>query len=127
MARGCCCSWDTTGQNDPFYDLGAISVFLRMDEATCRTLLAAYDGEPVSSLPAGFGYSRRLAAALCGATFLHLSRNGGHAGATGGETLESTPPLADFYQRGRSGALSIATGEGQWWFGLALVKASAGC
>jgi hypothetical protein len=52
--------WETAGPNDPFYDLAAISVFLRMDEGTCQRLLAAYDGEPVSRLPARFAYSRRL-------------------------------------------------------------------
>lgn len=118
--------WDTPGPNDPFYDLAALSVFLRMDEGTCQRLLTAYDGEPVSSLPARFAYNRRLVAALCGAMFLHLARQSGHAGATGGETLDATPALGDFYQRMLSGALSLATGEGQWCFGLALVKESVG-
>ncbi len=116
--------WETAGPNDPFYDLAAISVFLRMDEATCQRLLAAYDGEPVSSLPARFAYSRQLVAVLCGAMFLHLARHSGHAGATGGETLDSTPSLGEFYQRMRAGSLSPATREGQWWFGLALMKDS---
>ena len=115
--------WDTAGPNDPFYDLAAISVFLRMDEGTCRSLLAAYDEEPVSSLPARFGYSRRLVAVLCGTLFLHLACRGGHGGATG-EALDSVPSLGEFYQRVQSGALSLATGQGQWWFGLALLKDS---
>ena len=87
-------------------------------------LLAAYEGEPVSRLPARFGYSRRLVAVLCGTLFLHLASRSGYAGATGDETLEATPSRDDLYQRIRSGVLSVATGEGQWWFGLALVKAS---
>jgi aminoglycoside phosphotransferase (APT) family kinase protein len=116
--------WETAGAGDPFYDLAAISVFLRMDEGTCQRLLATYDGEPVSSLPARFVYSRRVVAVLCGAAFLHLANQSGYAGATGSETLDSTPSLGDFYQRMRAGALSLATGEGQWWFGLALVRDS---
>jgi hypothetical protein len=116
--------WETAGPNDPFYDLAALSVFLRMDEGTCQRLLAAYDGEPVSSLPARFVYSRRLVAVLCGAAFLYLARHSGHAGATGGETLDSALSLGDFYQRMQAGALSPATVEGQWCFGLALVKES---
>jgi thiamine kinase-like enzyme len=116
--------WETAGPNDPFYDLAAISVFLRMDEATCQRLLTAYDGEPVSKLPARFAYSRRLVAVLCGALFLNLARHSGHAGATGGETLDSTPSLGEFYQRLRAGSLSLATGEGRWGFGLALIKDS---
>jgi aminoglycoside phosphotransferase (APT) family kinase protein len=116
--------WETAGPNEPFYDLAALSVFLRMDEGTCQRLLTAYDGEPVSRLPARFAYSRRLVAVLCGAAFLHLARHSGHAGTTGGETLDSTPSLGDFYQQMLGGALNVATGEGQWWFGLALVKES---
>jgi aminoglycoside phosphotransferase (APT) family kinase protein len=116
--------WETAGPNDPFFDLAVLSVFLRMDEGTCQRLLAAYDGEPVSRLLARFAYSRRLAAVLPGAMFLHLARQNGHAGATGGETLDSTPSLGDCYQRMRAGALNPATGEGQWSFGLALVKES---
>jgi aminoglycoside phosphotransferase (APT) family kinase protein len=116
--------WETAGPNDPFYDLAAISVFLRMDEGTCQRLLAAYDSAPVARLPARFVYSRRLVAVLCGAAFLHLAYQSGHADTTGEATLDATPSFGAFYQRMRSGALSVATGEGQWWFGLALVKAS---
>jgi aminoglycoside phosphotransferase (APT) family kinase protein len=116
--------WETAGPNDPFHDLAAISVFARMDEECCRRLLAAYDGAPVSTLPARFAYSRRLVAAMCGAMLLRVAHRSGHAGATGDETLESTLSLAEFYQRMRTGALNVATAEGQWVFGLALVKES---
>jgi aminoglycoside phosphotransferase (APT) family kinase protein len=116
--------WQTAGPNDPFYDLASISVFLRMDEGTCQRLLAAYDGAPVPTLPARFAYNRRLMATLCGLVFVDLARQSRHAGATGGETRDSTPSLGDFYQRLRAGSLSIATGEGQWSFGLALIKES---
>jgi aminoglycoside phosphotransferase (APT) family kinase protein len=115
--------WDTAGANDPLYDLAAASVFLRMDESACQCLLAAYTDQPVTSCPVGFTYNRRLVAALCGVVFLHLARHGGHAG--GQQTLDTTPPLGEFYQRLRSGELSLASAEGQWWFGLALIKQSA--
>ncbi|WP_224372116.1 phosphotransferase [Hyalangium versicolor] len=114
--------WETAGPNDPAYDLAAISVFLRMDEATCRQMLEAYEGAPVSRFPARFAYYRRLVAVMCGTACLHTARRSGHPGATGAETLDATPSLGDFYQRMRAGSLNIATGEGQWWFGLALVK-----
>jgi hypothetical protein len=66
-----------------------------------------------------------LVAVLCGAMFLHLARESGHAGAAGeGETAESAPSLLDCYQRMREGSLSIATAEGRWRFGLGLVKES---
>ena len=118
--------WDTAGQNDPYYDLAAIAVFARMDDETCRSLLSAYDGEPISTLPARFVYNRRQMAALAGALFLRLARQSGHAGATGDETIACTFSLGEFYQRIRTGELTVAAAEGQWRFGLALVKASAG-
>lgn len=115
--------WDTAGPNDPYYDLAAASVFLRMDEETCRKLLSAYGDDAASGLPARFVYDRRVVGVLCGAAFMHLARQGGHGGATGGETLDSTPSLLESYQQMRAGALSVATADGQWAFGLALVKA----
>ena len=115
--------WETAGPNDRFYDLATLAVFLRMDDDTCRVLLGAYEGQPVTELPARFVYFRRLVAALCGSAFLHLARQLGHAGA-GSETLDSTPGLADFYQQLRAGSLSLSSAEGQWCFGLALIKTS---
>jgi hypothetical protein len=93
-----------------------------MDDATCVQLLAAYDGAPVATLPARFAYDRRLAATMIGVVFLHLARQSGHPGATGDETLESTLSLGDFYQHLRTGGVNIASAQGQWLFGLALLK-----
>jgi hypothetical protein len=114
--------WETAGPNDPLYDLAAISIFLRMDEAAQRMLVAAYDGAPVAHLRAGLAYYRRLVAVLCGAVFLDLARQSGHAGAAGDETAGSALSLGEFYQKMRTGSLTIAAPEGQWCFGLALVK-----
>jgi thiamine kinase-like enzyme len=114
--------WETAGPNDPFYDLAAISIFARMDEGTCQKLLAVYDDKPVSELPARFVYTQRLVAILCGTLFLRLAYNSGYAGATGEEMLDSVLSLGEFYQHIQSGSLNVATGEGQWWFGLALMK-----
>jgi aminoglycoside phosphotransferase (APT) family kinase protein len=116
--------WDTAAPNDPWYDLAAISVFLRMDDATALKLLGAHEGTEISVLPAGLAYQRRLVAVLCGVVFLNLARHAGHAGSTGGETLDSTLGLGDVYQRLRTGALNLASAEGQWAVGLALLKAS---
>lgn len=116
--------WDMAGPNDPFYDLATASVFLRMDEDTCITLLSAHDGEPVSALPSRFTHDRRMVAVLCGTMFLHLARIAGHPGATGAESLDSALSLGEFYQQMRTGAVSIRAAEGQWAFGLALVKES---
>ena len=118
--------WETAAPNDPFFDLAAISVFLRMDEATRLRLLAAYDGKPVTALPPRFAYDRRLVAALCGALFLRLARASGHPGASGSETLEAIPGLGEFYQRMRSGTVTLGSADGNWAFGLALLKESGG-
>ena len=114
--------WDTAGPNDPFYDLAAVAVFFRFDEPTCLAMLSAYDDEPVSTIPALFHYNRRLVAVLCGTAFLHLARRGGHTG--GNATLATTEGLADFYQRLRTGGVNIGSPDGQWGFGLALIKSS---
>jgi aminoglycoside phosphotransferase (APT) family kinase protein len=124
--------WETAAPNDPYYDLATVSLFYRLAEPTCRRLLAAYDGAPAevavatpSPLPPGFRYNQRLAAALCGTMFLNLARRAGHPGATGQETLETTQPLFEVYQRARAGALGLGSAEGQWAFGLALIQAGA--
>ncbi len=114
--------WNSAGPNDPFYDLASISVFLRMDERTCRALLQAHDGAPVSVLPPRFRYNRRLMSLLCGSTFLRLAQRTGHPGEDA--SLDATPDLGAFYESLRSGALRLTSAEGQWGFGLALIKGS---
>jgi aminoglycoside phosphotransferase (APT) family kinase protein len=114
--------WATAGPSDPFYDLAVLSVFLRMDEGTSLRLLSAYEGTPYTGLPQRFLYTRRLAATLAGTFQLYLARQMKHAGATGAETLDSTPSLGEFYQRMMAGELKLGTADGQWWFGLALLK-----
>jgi aminoglycoside phosphotransferase len=115
--------WAIAGPNDALYDVAAISVFLRMDGAGCRALLAAHDGAPVDTLPARFVYNQRLIAILCGTLFLRLAHQGGYAGDTGA-TLDTAPSLGEIYRPTRGGSLDIASGEGKWAFGLALFKAS---
>ncbi|WP_257450556.1 phosphotransferase [Archangium lipolyticum] len=114
--------WATAGPTDAFYDLAVISVFLRMDEGTTLRLLSAYDDRRFVELPNRFIYTRRLAATLAGTMQLYLARQMKHAGATGAETLDSTPSLGEFYQRMMAGALKLGTADGHWWFGLALLK-----
>lgn len=116
--------WATAGPMDAYYDLAVLSVFLRMDTATCSGLLSAYEGTPVVDLPERFNYARRLAATLAGTMQFYVARQMKHLGATGAETLETTLSLGEFYQRMQSGALKIGTAEGQWAFGLALLKTS---
>lgn len=118
--------WDAAGANDPFHDLAAVAVFLRLDDATCAQLIAAHDEAPVAaSLPVSFVYLRRAIAALCGAMFLHLARASGHAGAGGDEMFELAPTLADVHGSMAARALDVRSPDGQWAFGQALLKASA--
>jgi len=115
--------WDTAAPNDPMYDVATIAVFLRLDDAGACALLEAYDGAAPPAPPAAFVYWRRLVAALCGSAFLHVARQMGHPGRADA-TLASTLDLAGLYAQMRSGAVAIATAEGRWLFGLALIKAS---
>ena len=72
--------WAAAGPMEAFFDLAVLAVFLRMDGATCLSLLSAYDGAPATALPDRFTYSRRLAAALAGTMQLFLARQMKHPG-----------------------------------------------
>lgn len=111
--------WDTAAPNDLYYDLAAIATFLRMDHATSLQLLGMHAGGPVTALPERFVYDRRVVAVMCGTVFLHLAHKSGHAG---GESLDGVISLAELYLQLRTGAVNIATAEGQWKMGLALIQ-----
>jgi Phosphotransferase enzyme family len=104
--------WSTSGPNDPTYDLAGAAVFLRID---ARPLFEAYDGSEPS--PRYF-YNKRLVAALAGAMFLRLAKQGGYAGG------DTEIPLADFYAKRLAGEVDIASPEGRWLFGIALLDVS---
>jgi thiamine kinase-like enzyme len=112
--------WDMAGPNDPFYDLAAVAMFLRMDDPTASALIAAYDGAPPAALPDGFVYARRLVAALCATIFLQLARDAGHAG--GDIAAERAPTLQDVHGLVGIGALAPNSADGAWAFALALVR-----
>jgi aminoglycoside phosphotransferase (APT) family kinase protein len=112
--------WDTAGRNEPFFDLASLAVFLRLDDPTCLALLSAHDGVTVTALPARFVYDRRFIGTLCGCAFLDVARMSGHPGVD--LALDAAPTLADVHQRMRLGQLDVRTPEGQWAFGLALVR-----
>jgi Ser/Thr protein kinase RdoA (MazF antagonist) len=115
--------WAAAGPGDPFYDLATLAVFLHMDEATWLRLLSAYDGgTPASAIPERLVYTRKLVAVLAGSASLLLARRLKHPGAD--TAAEDALALGDFYQQMRAGTLRLGTPEGQWAFGLALVKES---
>lgn len=116
--------WEVAGRNDPYYDLAAIAVFMRMDAETCRRFIELHDGATVTVLPARFLYVRRLVATLLGSMFMQMPRDAVSAGLTGAETPDSVLSLAEFYQAMRSGTLSLASTQGKLAFALALIKES---
>jgi Ser/Thr protein kinase RdoA (MazF antagonist) len=119
-ARVLLIDWQTAAPNDALYDLATIALFVRLDEAACRQLVAAHNDAPVDELPEGFRYFRRCAAVLSGVAALSAARLRGH---TGGEIArDATPSLGEVYQQLRSGTLDLGSLSGQWTFGLALVK-----
>ena len=112
--------WDMSGPNDPFFDLGTVALFTRLDDQAAAALLAAYDGAPPAPLPDGFMYARRYVAALCATMFLHLARQAGHPG--GDVPVERAPTLQEVHGLIGSGTLNPSSADGAWAFGLALVR-----
>ncbi len=112
--------WDMAGPNDPYFDLAAVAMFLRMDDPTASALISAYDAAPPTALPEGFLYARRFVAALCATLFLHHARHFGHAG--GDVAVERAPTLLDVYGLMSTGAFAPNTAAGAWAFALALVR-----
>lgn len=110
--------WDVAAPNEPLYDLAAIALFLRLDDASCLRLVSAHDGVPVTELPGRFTYDRRLIAALCGAIGLELALRRGHDAS--GEPRS----LAELYAGLRDGSIRLQAPAGQWLFGLALLSES---
>ena len=116
--------WQTTALNDPYYDLGTIAVFLRMDEETTLQLLSAYDAAPVTAIPPRLHHFRRVSAALSGSAFLHTARLRGYDNPDLSISIAAAPTLAQIYGELRSGMLNLGMAEAQWRFGLALLKES---
>ena len=112
--------WQTTAPNNAYYDLATIAMFFRLDDETSCKLIAAHNDAPVDAVPDVFRYFRRFAPVMSGAAALHMARLRGHPG--GEVAAELTPSLGEVYQQLRSGAFDIGSVDGQWTFGLALVK-----
>lgn len=116
--------WDMAGPNDPFYDLAAVAMFLRFDDATASALIAAHDGAAPAALPDEFVYARRFIAALCATMFLHLARQAGHMG--GEVSVEKAPTLQEVHGLIGVGALTPGAADFAWAFALALVRTITG-
>lgn len=118
--------WQTPAPNDRHYDLATAALFLRMDDERCRQLLSSYTGTEQRDIPPRFTFLRRTAALLSGMASLQVARTGGHPGSTDPQSPHDTPALGDVYAAMRSGTLQIGTPEGQWTFGLALIREAMG-
>lgn len=121
-ARVMLLDWQTPAPNDRYYDLATAALFLRMDEERCRQLLSSYTGTVQTAITARFTFMRRTAALLSGMASLQVARTGGHPGSTDPQSAHDTPALGDVYAAMRTGTLQIGTPEGQWTFGLALIR-----
>ncbi|MBV8759830.1 MAG: phosphotransferase [Deltaproteobacteria bacterium] len=104
--------WDTAGPNDATWDLASIAMFMRLPDDACRELCAAHGNVEFDDR---FRYEKRLVAAVCGGIFLSLA---------GQEFPDPELSLAECYAQMRMGSLSMATPQGRWAFGLALVRAA---
>ena len=108
--------WEVCGLTHPFYDLAVLAVFLSFDDATAHGLLAMQEQRPIDDVEhATFATLRRLAALLCGLTFLSLLPDLGILPA-------NAPTLAEFYAELRAGKLDLQQPGGQAAFALALLR-----
>jgi aminoglycoside phosphotransferase (APT) family kinase protein len=118
-ARAWLIDWEAAGLSHPFYDLAALAMFIRLDDATAYTLLEQHEQEaPGDEARATFAALRRIAALLCGLVF----------GSTVPDlsVLPSSPPtLAEFYAQLRAGAVDLADPRGRGAFALALLREGA--
>ncbi len=114
-ARAWLVDWEVAGLTHPFYDLATLAMFIRLDEAAALELLGAQEGRALAPEEVvAFAALRRLAALLCGLTFLAMMPDLA--------LLPPEPPsLAAFYADLRAGTASLADARGQGAFGLALL------
>ncbi len=112
--------WEVAGLSHPFYDFAALAMFIRLEDEPAHALLAMQEQRTVTpDERATFDLLRRLAALLCGLTFLSLMPDL--------EALPTTPPtLADVYAELRAGRLSFADARGMGAFGSALLRNGLG-
>lgn len=113
--------WNSAGPNDPFFDLAALALFLRFDDATASVLVGACDGATPAPLTPYFRYARRLIAAVCAVMAFSLARRSGHHG--GELRAEEAPTLLAVQGALGAGTLRLSSPEGAWSFALALVRA----
>jgi len=119
-ARAWLVDWEVAGLMHPFYDLAALAMFLRLDDATAEALLAQQEQRPIDGdARATFAALRRLAALLCGLIFVSMVPDLGLL-------PESPPTLSAFYAELGAGTLDLQEPRGRAAFGLALLRLGTG-
>jgi len=119
-ARAWLVDWEVAGLTHPFYDLAVLAMFLQLDDAVAKGLLAQVEGRPVDADErAIFAALRQLAALLCGLLFASMVPDLALLPAR-------APTLAEFYAELRAGTLDLQDQRGQAAFALALLRVGTG-
>jgi nucleoside-diphosphate-sugar epimerase/aminoglycoside phosphotransferase (APT) family kinase protein len=115
-ARAWLVDWEVAGLAHPYYDLAAMAMFLRLDDAAALGLLAQQEGRAIDAGErADFAGLRRLAAVLCGLTLMGLVPDLA-------ALPEPAPTLVEFYGELRAGRVDLDAPGGRGAFALALLR-----
>ena len=115
--------WEVAGLNHPHYDLAVFAMFLRLDEDSAFGLAAHHDGAALDERGRDtFRVLRRLAAALCGLTFLRLVDD---LTVRPSPTRADAPSLGDCYAAMRAGQFDLRVPRDRASFALALLAEAA--
>lgn len=112
--------WTAAGLTHPYYDLAVAAMFLRLDDAVALDLLGRQEGTALTPAQAEtFRALRRLAAAMCGTTFLMLT---GDFSTLVPVRFDDVPTLSQFYARLTRGEVDLRSSGGQAIFGATLLR-----
>lgn len=115
-ARAWLVDWEVAGLAHPYYDLAAMAMFLRLEDAAALGLLAQQEGRELDAGErASFAALRRLAAVLCGLTLVRLVPDLA-------ALPEPAPTLVEFYGELRAGRVDLEAPRGRGAFALALLR-----
>jgi aminoglycoside phosphotransferase (APT) family kinase protein len=111
--------WDVAGVGHPYFDLATLAMFYRLDDAAALEIARVHDGSPLDDRAREtFRALRRLAALLCGLTFLGMVDD---LSVRPAPTPSEAPSLEAVYAAMRAGELDLKTSLGRASFGLALL------
>ena len=115
--------WEVAGLNHPHYDLAVFAMFLRLDDDSAFGLAGRHDGAPLGQQArATFTALRKLAAGLCGLTFLRMVDD---LTIRPAPARADAPSLGDCYAAMRTGQFNLREPRDRASFGLALLAEAA--